>query len=48
MTLFSWAIVTIYESTDASPILVSSYKLDILGVVVVAAYFGGILSIILP
>ena len=47
MTLFSWAIVTTYESTNASPMLVSSCELNILGMVVIAAYFGGILFAIL-
>ena len=42
MTLFSWAIVTTYESTDVSPILVSPCELDVLGIVIMA-YFGGIL-----
>ena len=42
MTLFSWAIVTTYESTNVSPMLVSSCKLDVPGIVVMAC-FGGIL-----
>ena len=42
MTLFSWAIVTTYESTDASPMLVLSCELDVPGVVIMAC-FGGIL-----
>ena len=42
MMLFSWAIMTTCESTDASPMLVSPYELDVPGVVVVAC-FGGIL-----
>ena len=43
MTLFSWAMVTTYESTNASPMLVSSCELDVPGIVVIMAYFGGIL-----
>ena len=46
MILFSWAMVTTYESTDALPMLVSSCKLDVPGVVVIMACFGGILSVI--
>ena len=42
MTLFSWAIVTTCESTNASPMLVSPCELDVPGMVVMA-YFGGIL-----
>ena len=42
MMLFNWAIVTIYESTDVSPMLVLSCELDVLGIVVMAC-FGGIL-----
>ena len=42
MTLFSWAIVTTCESTDASPMLVLSCELDVPGVVIMA-YFSGIL-----
>ena len=45
MIFFSWAIVTTCESTDALPILVSPYELDVPGVVVVMA-FGGILLIL--
>ena len=41
MILFSWAIVTTHESSNASPMLVSPYKLDILGIVIAA--FGGII-----
>ena len=36
--------MTTYKSTDALPILVSPCELDVLGVVVIAACFGGILS----
>ena len=39
----SWAIVTTYESTNASPILVLSCELDVLGIVVITACFGGML-----
>ena len=35
--------MTTYESTNASPMLVSSCELNILGIVVIMAYFGGIL-----
>ena len=42
MTLFSWAIVTIYESTNASPMLVLPCELNVPGVVIMA-YFSGIL-----
>ena len=42
MTLFSWAIVTTCESTDASPMLVLSCELDVLGIVIMT-YFSGIL-----
>ena len=42
MTLFSWAIVTTYESTDASPMLVLPCELNIPGVVIIA-YFSSIL-----
>ena len=46
ITLFSWAIVTIYKSTNALPMLVLSCELDVPGIVVIAACFGGILSVI--
>ena len=45
MTLFSWAIVTTYESTDASPMLVLSCELDVPGVVVVACFSGILFAI---
>ena len=45
MTLFSWAMVTTYESTNASPMLVLSCELDVPGVVIMA-YFSSILLII--
>ena len=45
MTLFSWAMVTTCESTNASPMLVLSCELNVLGIVVMAC-FSGILSII--
>ena len=45
MTLFSWAMVTTCESTNASPILVLSCELDVPGIIIVT-YFGGMLLVI--
>ena len=47
MILFSWPIVTTHESSNTSLMLVSSCELNVLGVIVIAAYFGGMLLTIL-